>query len=57
MSQTVAVAIPQVEVTLTCGCVVQAPKHSSRPATCSNRACPDLRPDRQRASIKPRTRS
>ena len=57
MSQTAAVEIPQVEVTLTCGCVVQAPKHSSQPATCSNRACPDLRPDRQRASIKPRTRS
>jgi hypothetical protein len=57
MSQSVAEEIPQVEVTLTCGCVVQAPKHSARPATCSNRACPDLRPDSQRASIKPRSRS
>ena len=57
MSQTAAAEIPLVEVTLTCGCVVQAPKHSNWPAICTNRTCPDLRPDSQRTSIKPRTRS
>jgi len=57
MSQATTAPATLVEVTLTCGCVVQAPNHSAQPATCTNRSCPDLRPDSQRTSIKPRTRS
>ena len=57
MSQATAAPATLVEVTLTRGCVVKATGPSARPATCTNRSCPDLRPDSQRTSIKPRTRS
>ena len=50
MSQTASAVM--VEVTLACGHVVAAPKHSDRPAACPNR-CNDTA---AQPVIKPRTR-